>query len=620
MEHQARILADSLSPDGARLVTFELTYPRIIHAEMMTHRVFSRNAASSRAIPVEKMIRLVNENPYIPSSWGKNQKGMQAGEDLPQEAAEQATQEWLKARDLAVGQAQKLLDLGLHKQLTNRLLEPFQWYTALFTGSEWDNFFHLRCHKDAHPDIRMLAEKMRDEFTSSTPKALDYNEWHMPLIFDDDYDDAILENPTNPLAVQEKLCKISVGRCARVSYLTHDGKRDHSKDIELYDRLFVGGHMCFDDETEALTSRGWVRGLDLRPEDEVFSVDIRSGRGGWEVPSFLPRYTVDQELYHVMGQQVDLKVTFNHKMVVSSRKHGGGWTPFRLQPAEELWGRPVRYLKAASYTYTTTDDDEETYIHFPGLAELISKDEEDVWGLLGFFVGDGYAASDDRIEFHLKKPRKARYLESLGFSDLRQKGSKYTLEREGLGAWFRAHCYDNSGVKVLPLGVLKLSHHEAQSVLGGLRNSDGSVKRKTWCYYSTSRQVVDTLQALLHINGRTGGVSCGLTPDGEPYYKVNVSDRVRPRVEISQKGRARTYSECKTPYKGEVWCVTVSTGAFLVRRNGKVVVSGNSPFEHIARPAPEGKEAEFFGNFKGWVQYRKTIPHEDDLLGARTAE
>ena len=231
--HSAKIIAVSLSPEGVRLTSMELTYPRIIHAEMMTHRVFSRNAASSRAIPVQRMIRMVQENPYIPSEFGANQSGMQAGDALSGVAAENARSEWLQARDNAVFQASKLLELGVHKQLTNRLLEPFQWYTALFTGTEWSNFFHLRCHPAAHPDIQALARKMRDTYEAGTSIELRSGEWHLPYV-----DAADVFTHT-----QDVLKKVSAGRCARLSYLTHDGTRDSSKDIALHDQLLEAGHM-----------------------------------------------------------------------------------------------------------------------------------------------------------------------------------------------------------------------------------------------------------------------------------------------------------------------------------------------------------------------------------------
>jgi len=240
MTTKARILADSISPEGVRLTTFEVTFPRIILAEVNTHRMLSRNSASSRAIPVEKMLDRVMENPYIPSDWGKNRKGMQAEEQLPEELQALARKEWLLARDKAVEQAQALLDIGLHKQLTNRLLEPFMWHTAILTATEWDNFFHLRNHPAAHPDFRLLAWAMQHLYEKADPERLRHGEWHLPLIDSDDWE---THQNEDALASRFDLVKASVGRCARVSYLTHDGKRDIQADIDLHDRLLSSGHL-----------------------------------------------------------------------------------------------------------------------------------------------------------------------------------------------------------------------------------------------------------------------------------------------------------------------------------------------------------------------------------------
>jgi thymidylate synthase ThyX len=243
MTYAANILADSKSSDGVRLTTFEVTFPRIVLAEFNTHRMFSRNSASSRAIPVKKMIERVMENPYIPSTWGKNQKGMQAGEDVGEQTQGYAKEEWLAARDYAVDRAKALGDLGIHKQLTNRLLEPFMWHTAIVTATEWSNFFHLRNNKDAHPDIQIPARMMQELYDVNTPQPIGESDWHLPLVDDEDYEMAILSEPGNPLAVLDKLKKISSARCARISYLTHDGKRDHDADVALHDRLLSSGHM-----------------------------------------------------------------------------------------------------------------------------------------------------------------------------------------------------------------------------------------------------------------------------------------------------------------------------------------------------------------------------------------
>ncbi|HXF33913.1 MAG TPA: FAD-dependent thymidylate synthase [Candidatus Acidoferrales bacterium] len=232
MSFSARVLLDSIAPNGVRLVTMEARYPRFIHSEMMTHRVFSRNAASSRAIPIKKMIATVRETPAMPIFWGKNQTGMSAREQISDEARSLAEAEWRQALENALRTAETLSDstIDLHKQLVNRILEPFAWITVIITATEWSNFFTQRCHEDAQPEIQHIAQLMLDEYRASRSKAVARGGWHTPLIQDDE----------RALPV-ETLKHISVARCARVSYLTHDGKRDPQKDIELYDRLVEGG-------------------------------------------------------------------------------------------------------------------------------------------------------------------------------------------------------------------------------------------------------------------------------------------------------------------------------------------------------------------------------------------
>ena len=232
MAFSARVLLDSRSPSGARLTTLEVRYPRFIHSEMMTHRVFSRNAASSRAIPIKKMIAAVREEPALPVYWGRNQTGMSAREALAPDVEKRARAEWQAALDDALSHAERLAarDIDLHKQLVNRLLEPFAWITVIITATEWANFYTQRCHPDAQPEIKHIAEMMLAEYRASTPSLVAPGRWHLPLIQDDER--------TLP---DEQLCKLSVARCARVSYLTHDGKRDHDRDLELYERLLGGG-------------------------------------------------------------------------------------------------------------------------------------------------------------------------------------------------------------------------------------------------------------------------------------------------------------------------------------------------------------------------------------------
>lgn len=235
--HNAKLILASVCDEDSfgrfPLTTLEIVFPRIVLAELNTHHALSKNSASSRAIPIEKMLNAVVTNPYIPSHWGRNQKGMQAYEELMGTDRIACELEWLKARDAAVNAVTKMRDIGLHKQIANRLLEPFMWHTVIVTATEWSNFFNLRCHPAAHPDIRIVAEKMRAVVTNCTPQELKHWQWHLPYVQGIDHEEIPVESA--PM--------VSVGRCARVSYLTHDGVRDPQKDIQLHDDLLKSGHM-----------------------------------------------------------------------------------------------------------------------------------------------------------------------------------------------------------------------------------------------------------------------------------------------------------------------------------------------------------------------------------------
>lgn len=231
---KAEIVADSVAPSGVRLTTFVLTYPRFIHSEFMTHRVFSRNASSSRAIPVKKSIQMVIDSPAIPLAFTKNKAGMQGGEALDQHDHDLAVAAWLDGRDRAVEIAQKLANLEVHKQYANRVLEPWAHITVVCTATDWDNFFALRCHEMAQPEIHALADLMYAQYAENKPDNLRNGDLHLPFIdIWDRTSNGIDENIDRGL-----LLKRSVARCARVSYLNHDGtKSTLEQDLELYNRL-----------------------------------------------------------------------------------------------------------------------------------------------------------------------------------------------------------------------------------------------------------------------------------------------------------------------------------------------------------------------------------------------
>lgn len=236
MAFKCEILADSISEAGARLTTMQLTYPRCIHAEFMTHRVFSRNAASSRAIPFEKATQMVLDDPYIPE-WGLNEKGMQSTRQLGEKEKKAATEKYLGTLYETVRNVRELAKLNIHKQDINRILEPWAWITTICSATEWDNFFELRCHKDAHPAFQKIAYMMQEKYSEGKPELLESYEWHLPLAEEFRITGAVWECEQSINSV-----KISVGRCARVSYLTHDGKKDPDADVELHNRLLISKH------------------------------------------------------------------------------------------------------------------------------------------------------------------------------------------------------------------------------------------------------------------------------------------------------------------------------------------------------------------------------------------
>ena len=253
----ARVVADSMSESASiRITTLELEYPRWIHGELLTHRVFSRNASSSRAIPIKKVIEQVRNDPATPIHWGANQPGMQAEEEcnnfvtMPEQSClEVCTRElaWAEAANSAADIAEAMSGAGYHKQIVNRLLEPFQKMKTVVTATEWDNFFELRAHKDAQPEIAELAMTMKKAMEGSTPERLKEGEWHTPYVnhlrnctgkllytLQGKSHKTTLFDEDMALSAEEAL-KVSSSCCAQVSYRLLDTSLD--KAIQIYDKL-----------------------------------------------------------------------------------------------------------------------------------------------------------------------------------------------------------------------------------------------------------------------------------------------------------------------------------------------------------------------------------------------
>lgn len=228
---KAQIIASSTNGSNV-ITTFNLNYPRFIHAELLTHRVFSKNSSSSRAIPSKVLRKAIWDNPATPIHWGANRPGMQATEELTGWRLAAAKATWKLASKSAVFFTWVLEKIGLHKQVANRIGEPFQWMNVVLTGTEFENFYALRAHKDAQPEFQKLAVMMQEaqkvDKPVFRPAGRGGYSWHLPYV-------TTVERAAFPI---DALLQISTARCARVSYNLFDGKLSTpEKDKELYVKL-----------------------------------------------------------------------------------------------------------------------------------------------------------------------------------------------------------------------------------------------------------------------------------------------------------------------------------------------------------------------------------------------
>ena len=268
--YAAKVLADSVTPNGDRLLTVEGTFPRFILAEVNTHRMLSRNSASSRAIPPEKHIARIEESPFVPDVFGSRVKGMGQGVAIADQEAARAT--WLEARDAAVTAASALKEMEVAKSLVNRLLEPFMWHTAIISGHarSFDNFFALRApigeevdmDFPAQPEFQRFAIMLRAQMRASSPRTIPFGAWHLPLVTDEEIRKMLRAHGTGP-STWTQLALISAGRCARVSF-DRQGEYEAPEDsLARAGRLLDSGHLSpFEHpaKPEGAEQRGNVRG------------------------------------------------------------------------------------------------------------------------------------------------------------------------------------------------------------------------------------------------------------------------------------------------------------------------------------------------------------------------
>ena len=230
----AKIVCDSISEQGVRLTTFEIEYPRFIHGEFMTHRSLSKNSSSSRAIPIQKMLDQIESNMALPIYWGKNKSGMQAVEEVSEFDEVKSVLNWERSFNYTKERVLDMVDIGLHKQVPNRLTEPFQMMKVVVTGTDWDNFFNLRIHKDAQPEICMLAYKMYKAMEESKPYELKEGEYHLPYVnigWNGKGEMCYADEDFNFVELEQAI-KLSAASCASVSY------RTEGMTLEKADKIF----------------------------------------------------------------------------------------------------------------------------------------------------------------------------------------------------------------------------------------------------------------------------------------------------------------------------------------------------------------------------------------------
>ena len=238
IEPKVEIITHSVGPTNIELVTYLLEYPRFIHGELMTHRVFSRNAASSRAIPFKTMTKRIQEDGVEIIDYQKRHRGMQGSEVFTGWRREVCELVWEDAKNSAIECAERLDRIGVTKQIANRISEPFSTIKVLVTATEWNNFFMLRDHPDAEIHIQLLARKMKEALDGSTPTRLKQGEWHLPFITEED----IMEHRVHDQTYRvdwDGLLQVSAARSARTSYLNNYGKKDYNSDYKLYEQLIT---------------------------------------------------------------------------------------------------------------------------------------------------------------------------------------------------------------------------------------------------------------------------------------------------------------------------------------------------------------------------------------------
>lgn len=342
MKISATVVADSVNEFGNRATTVVCTFPRYILAEVNTHRMISKNSASSRAIPFIKMAQAVEQNPFIPMAFQKNHPGMQGTEYCTERESEVAKSAWLVARNKALEQAYYLATKNVTKQLINRLLEPYMYHTAIMTATEWENFFALRCpqytfgdkvfrsksdavqyfkgdaekhHKTdwlrvnkGQSDIHMmsLAEAIWDARNESTPRQLKAGEWHIPFM---NKIPSLIGCPDRATVATHgefvpEYVKVSTAMCARTSYtvIGEEKEMTYEKLVGIHDKLIVQRPLHaspMEHPMQAMTHREYLTSFMTKNNEVIENGVCHNMRGFKTYRSMLLNENISQPLYNL---------------------------------------------------------------------------------------------------------------------------------------------------------------------------------------------------------------------------------------------------------------------------------------------------------------------------------
>lgn len=680
--------ADSKCPKGNRLSTMSLVFPRYILAELNTHRMLSKNSASSRAIPFNRMVQIVKDDPFVPIAWQKEHKGMQGTEYITDpnhirliEAAH------LTARDAAVKIASEM-NVGLYpdrnfnvdvvreaepvtKQLCNRYLEPFMWHRVLISGTEWENFFELRCpqyeyflidrtykfrsRKDmkaafadsaivsdelenwseldwlqankGQAEIHMmaLAEATWDCMNESTPKELKEGEWHIPYGDTLNYEylgtasaQYYMDNPQEIVDTNKWAVKVATAIAARESYSTiEEGKTmSYERLIELHDRMATAVPMhCFDSTTEVLTDRGWKLFPQVTYNDVIIQVSPKTGEvKGASKPTNIIAQDYNGKVYHYDSKNIDLFITEGHKLIgVPVNKYTDRAKSYESIEVFRANRERDSVFTTAHLKYKTYGEQELRMFSAPKPKAVNTKGQAYLQGCLaGFFIGDGHKPSEGFVKFRLKRDRKIKFLTNLlsdlGMDSVVKSRDKGVTEFHLKDEGVLSTFYDNNKEKTIP--AIFMNEELLYGLFEGLKQSDGFVKRNTWGYDTTSKSLHDRILELCPVVGLTG-----YSNPSYPLQELRGNRKPMYRIAFTTTNRI-IVNDSRTPesrvitkhFTGKVYCVEVPEHGIIVRRNGKTCITHNcSPFEHCAQVM--GSQ-EYKDSIRGKHEGEKTFNYE----------